>query len=141
MIFYWSGKKKKNKTFDVGCIIKWDLKINKVVFWVYERPQNLGALKKEIWVLVRAPLFWGSGVELPLIFYTKKKEKKNTNYMIKILHCHWLNKNKYNHGKLKLTKLWVLVTIYAKEYKAFCPSYNLPNLKRKQNPSLPIQKI
>ena len=69
-------KKKKNKTFDVGCIIKWDLKINKVVFWDYERPQNLGALKKEIWVLVRAPLFWGSGVELLLIFYTKKKRKK-----------------------------------------------------------------
>ena len=25
-------KKIKNKTSDVGCIIKWDLKINKVVF-------------------------------------------------------------------------------------------------------------
>ena len=35
-----------------------------------------GPLKKEIWVLVRAPLFWGSGVESPLIFYTKKKIRK-----------------------------------------------------------------
>ena len=44
-----------------------------------------GPLKKEIWVLVRAPLFWGSGVESPLIFYTKKKEKINTNYIFKSL--------------------------------------------------------
>ena len=44
-----------------------------------------GPLKKEIWVLVRALLFWGSGVESPLIFYTKKKEKINTNYIFKSL--------------------------------------------------------
>ena len=29
--FKWSGK--KNRTFDVGCIVKWDGKIDKVVFW------------------------------------------------------------------------------------------------------------
>ena len=51
--------------------------------------------------------------------------------MIKILHCHWLNNDKYNLGKLTLTMLWVLVTIYVKEYKAFVPSYNLPKIKNK----------
>ena len=60
--------------------------------------------------------------------------------MIKILHCHWLNKNKYNLGKLNLTRLWVLVTIYAKEYKAFCPSYNLPKVKKKDKVLLYLSK-
>ena len=50
--------------------------------------------------------------------------------MIKILHCHWLNKDIYNLGKLNLTMLWVLLTIYVKEYKAFVPSYNLPKIKK-----------
>ena len=27
--------------------------------------------------------------------------------------------------------LWVLVTIYVKEYKTFVPSYNLPKIKNK----------
>jgi len=36
------------------------------------------ALKKEIWVLFKAPLFWVSGVELPLIylFFIQKNKKK-----------------------------------------------------------------
>ena len=51
--------------------------------------------------------------------------------MIEILHCYWLNKDKYNIGKLNLTMLWVLVTIHVKEYKAFVPSYNLPKIKNK----------
>ena len=38
-------------------------------------------------------------------------------YMIKMLHCHWLNNDKYNLGKLNLTRLWVLVTIYPKKKK------------------------
>ena len=29
-----------------------------------------------------------------------------------------MNKDKYNFDKLYLTRFWVLVTIYAKEYKA-----------------------
>ena len=50
--------------------------------------------------------------------------------MIKIFHCHWLDKEKYNFCKLNLTTLWVLVTIYVKEYKTFGSSYNLPKLKK-----------
>ena len=72
-------------------------------------------------------------MKLPLIFYAKiEKKNLNTKYMIKILHCHWLNKDKYNLGKLNFTMLWVLVTIYVKEYKAFVPSYNLPKIKKKK---------
>ena len=41
-----------------------------------------------------------------------------------------MNKEQYNFGKLNLTALWVLVTIYAKEYKAFGPNYNIPKLKK-----------
>ena len=39
------------------------------------RPGKLGALKKEIWVLLRAPLFLGKwcGV-IPYFFYAKKKK-------------------------------------------------------------------
>ena len=48
--------------------------------------------------------------------------------MIKIFHCHLLNKDKYNIGKLNRTILWVLVIIYAKEYEAFVPSYNLQKI-------------
>ena len=47
--------------------------------------------------------------------------------MIKILHCHWLNKDKYNLGKLNLTMLWVIVKIY-------------PKLKERQGIDLLIQK-
>ena len=39
--------------------------------------KNLGPSQKEIWVPIRTPLFCCNGVESPLIFYTKKKEKKN----------------------------------------------------------------
>ena len=52
--------------------------------------------------------------------------------MLKIFHCHWLNKEKYNLGKLNITRLWVLVAIYAKEYKSFGLSYNLPELKKRK---------
>ena len=42
-----------------------------------------------------------------------------------------MNKEQYNFGKLNLTMLWVLVTIYVKEYNAFSPSYNIPKKKKK----------
>ena len=58
-------------------------------------------------------------VKSPLIFYTKKKTKKEIQITLsKYFECHWLNKDKYNFGKLNITRLWVLITIYAKEYKA-----------------------
>ena len=57
--------------------------------------------------------FWVSGVELPLIFYTKRKKKKpNTEYMTKLFHSHWLNKKEYIFDKLSITWLWVLVINY-----------------------------
>ena len=83
---------------------------------VWETAEIWRALKKEIWVLVRVPLFWGSDMESPLIFYTINKYIQNT--YLEYFECHWLNKEKYNFGKLNLTRLWVLVTIYATEYKA-----------------------
>ena len=101
-----------------------------------ERPGNCLSKNREIFeCFLRHLSFWVSGVKSPLIFYAKKKKKKkkeklNTKYMIKILHCHWLNKDIYNLGKLNLTMLWVLLTIYVKEYKAFVPSYNLPKIKK-----------
>ena len=78
-------------------------------------------------------------MESPLIFLCKKKKKK-TKYKIhiqKYFECYWLNKEQYNFGKLNLTMLWVLVTIYVKEYNAFSPSYNIP--KKKKDTNLPIQ--
>ena len=112
-------------------------------FWSYKRPQTSkrrGCSKKRDLGAFKGHLsFWVIGVELPLIFYTKKrkeKKKENTKPMIKILHCHWLNKDKYNLGKLNLTRLWVLVTIYVKEYKAFVPSYNLQ--KNKNTTFVPV---
>ena len=41
-----------------------------------ERSGKLGSLKKEIWVLLRAPLILGSGVKSLLIFLYKKIRKK-----------------------------------------------------------------
>ena len=63
-------------------------------------------------------------------FLCKKIRKNKYRLHDKMLHCHQLNKEQYNFGKLNLTMLWALVTIYAKEYKAFGPSYNLPKLKK-----------
>ena len=35
IIFKWRDK--KNKTINVGCIVKWDVKINEVGFWVAKK--------------------------------------------------------------------------------------------------------
>ena len=65
--------------------------------------ENLGALKKEIGVLLREPLFLDKWCGVATYFlYKKIRRNTNTNYMFKILHCHWLNKEKYNFGKLTL---------------------------------------
>ena len=50
--------------------------------------------------------------------------------MIEIVHCHW-NKEKYNFGKLNLTRLWVLVTIYQKNTWLFVLVTIYPKIKRK----------
>ena len=55
-----------------------------VIMGVRERKR--GALKKEIWDLVRAPIFWVVVWSHHLFFlYKKRKEKINTSYMFKIL--------------------------------------------------------
>ena len=51
--------------------------------------------------------------------------------MIEMLHCHWLNKNKYKLEKLNLTRLWVLVTIYQKNTWLFVLVTIYPKIKRK----------
>ena len=51
--------------------------------------------------------------------------------MIEMLHCHWLNKNKYKLDKLNLTRLWVLVTIYQKNTWLFVLVTIYPKIKRK----------
>ena len=51
--------------------------------------------------------------------------------MIEMLHCHWLNKNKYKIDKLNLTRLWVLVTIYQKNTWLFVLVTIYPKIKRK----------
>ena len=66
-----------------------------------------------------------------LFFYIKKMRKINTSYMLKIFHCHRLNKEKYNLGKLNLTILWVLVTIYQKNTWIFVLVTIYPKIKRK----------
>ena len=78
-------------------------KLNYLV-WMCERPRKSGALKKKIRVLLRASLFSGKwcGVAIFFFLYKKRKEKISTHYMIKILHCHWLNKENYNFDKLTL---------------------------------------
>ena len=54
-----------------------------------ERLGKLGAPKKEIWVLLRAPIFLGKWCGVATYFLYKKKEKHiNTSYIFKILHCH-----------------------------------------------------
>ena len=52
-----------------------------------ERPGQSGALKKEIWVLLRAPLFLGKwcGVATYFLYQKEKRKKGNTNYMIKYI--------------------------------------------------------
>ena len=96
--------------------------------------QNQGALKKEIWVLLRAPLFLGKRCGVTTyFFYTKKKKKKNTTFMTEMLHCHWLNKNKYKLDKLNLTRIWVLVTIYQKNTWLFVLVTIYPKIKIKIN--------
>ena len=92
--------------------------------------------KKEIWVFLRAPLFLGMWCGVATYFFMQKKKKKKTKckiYIQKCFECYWLNKEQYNFGKLNLTTLWVLVTIYVKEYNAFGPSYNLPKFWKNKN--------
>ena len=50
--------------------------------------------------------------------------------MVEIVHCHW-NKEKYNFGKLNLTRHWVLVTIYQKNAWLFVLVTIYPKIKRK----------
>ena len=95
--------------------------------YVWETMKIKCSQKRDLGVL-RHLSFWVSGVELPLILFIQKKKKI---YMIEMLHCHWLNKNKYKLDKLNFTRIWVLVTIYQKNTCLFCPSYNLPKNKRK----------
>ena len=49
--------------------------------------------------------------------------------MTEMLHCHWLNKNKYKLDKLNLTRLWVLVTIYQKNTWLFVLVTIYPKIK------------
>ena len=60
--------------------------------------------------------FWVSGVKSPLIFYTKNKKNyilKKKKYMIELFpFIDWIKK--YIFEKLKITRLWVLVTFYPK---------------------------
>ena len=111
------------------------------------------SLKKEIWVLFRAPFFLGKGYGVTTYFFfiqKKKKKKKKTKKNFTWLNCtiliDWIRK--YMFEKLKITWLWVLVTIYQK-YMAFCPSYILSKKrkrkrkrkkKQRQGLDLPIQK-
>ena len=50
--------------------------------------------------------------------------------MFKILHCHWLNKEKYNFGKLTLQGFGPSYNL-CKRIQIFGSSYNLPKLKDK----------
>ena len=111
--------------------------------------QNQGALKKEIWVLLRAPFFLGKWCGVATFFfffffffiYKKKKKKKiSTSYMLKIFHCHWLNKEKYNLGKLNLPMLWVLVTIYQKNTWLFVLVTIYPKIKEKDKAQVYLSK-
>ena len=58
--------------------------------------------------------FWISGVESSLIFLTQKIRKIKYKIHDWIVIFHWLNKKEYVFEKLKITWLWVLVTIYPK---------------------------
>ena len=49
----------------------------------------------------------------------------------------WIKK--YMFEKLKITWLWVLVTIYQK-YMDFCPNYNLPKIKSKGKTKVYLSK-
>ena len=51
--------------------------------------------------------------------------------MIKMLHCNWLNRNKYKLDKMNLTRLWVLITIYQKNTWLFFIVTIYPKIKRK----------
>ena len=37
-LYYFRWSDKKNRTFDIGCIVKWGGKIDKVVFWGVKLP-------------------------------------------------------------------------------------------------------
>ena len=68
------------------------------------RDQEIGcSQKRDLGAFKDTSLFGYVVWSRHLFFYTKKeKEKISTHYIIKILHCHWLNKEKYNFGKLTL---------------------------------------
>ena len=51
--------------------------------WVCEIPRKIGCSRKEILVLLRAPLFLGKWCRVVTYFLYKKIRKINTNYMIK----------------------------------------------------------
>ena len=57
---------------------------------------------------------WRRHLFIYFFIQKKRKKKKNTTLHDWMLHCHWLNKNKYKLDKLNLTRLWVLFTIYQK---------------------------
>ena len=81
-----------------------------------ERLGKLGLLKKRFGCFFKAPLFLGKWCVVTTYFLYKKNKKKLIQlYMIKMLHCYWLNQNKYKLDRLNLTRLWVLVTIYQKK--------------------------
>ena len=64
-----------------------------------------GALKKKIWVFLRAPLFLSKWYTVATYFLYKKIWKNKYKLHDKMLHCHWLNKENYNLSKLNLTRL------------------------------------
>ena len=51
---------------------------------LWETAKLWGALKKEIWVLWRAPLFLGKWCGVATYFFIQKNKKKKTNYKIHI---------------------------------------------------------
>ena len=108
--------------------MKWMIACVDIYVW---ETGKLGALKKEIWVLLRAPLFLGKRCGVATYFFIpkKRKRKKIQLYMTEMLHCHWLNKNKYKLDKLNLTRLWVLVTIYQKNTWLFVLVTIYPKIK------------
>ena len=103
-----------------------------------------GALKKEIFgCFFRAPFFLSKWCGVVTYFlYKKIRKKKNwiQIYLIEMLHCYWLNKNKSKLDKLNLTRLWVLVTVYQKNTWLFVLIKFYPKVKERQSTCLPIQK-
>ena len=64
------------------------INLNKSALWIVRDLNEKASLKKEIWVLLRVPLFLSKWCGVTTYFLYKKIRKNKYKLHDKILHCH-----------------------------------------------------